>query len=176
MVELSPTTTYLADANLFIRAGTPSGEKAQALIEFFSRESWTLLIHPDVEDELTAVDREYPRHRTLERALSEGWAERAPMPEAPVAPVSEVRDAARECIAKKSDRRPEKVEDTDVNLVARAVELLEGDSIPEVGIITNDRAAGACFDRVLGDLGYSNAEYIDSKILLQTLCEYMKND
>lgn len=173
MVELSPTTTYLADANLFIRAGAPDQEKARALSEFFSREPWTLLIHPDVEDELTDVNREYPRHRTLQRALSEGWAERAPMPDDPVAPVNEVRDAARECIGRESKRRPEAVEDTDVNLVARAVELVEGESVSGVGIITNDQAAGTCFDRVLGNLGYRSAEYIDAKILLQTIYEHM---
>lgn len=175
MVELSPTTTYLADANLFIRAGAPRREKAQALIEFFSREPWTLLIHPDVEEELTDVNRKYPQHRTLQRALSEGWAKRAPMPDDPIAPVNEVRDAARECIGRETSRRPEAVEDTDVNLVARGVELLEGESIPGVGIITNDQAAGTCFDRVLWELGYRNAEYIDAKILLQTLYEYIEN-
>lgn len=43
MVDLSPTTTYLADANLFIRAGTPDRPAAQALGAFFAREPWTLV-------------------------------------------------------------------------------------------------------------------------------------
>lgn len=34
MVDLSPTTTYLADTNLFIRAGTPTRDAAQALNAF----------------------------------------------------------------------------------------------------------------------------------------------
>jgi len=71
MVELSPTTTYLADANLFIEAGTPQRERSDALSAFFDREQWTLLIHPAVANELSALDRRYTRHRTLERALSE---------------------------------------------------------------------------------------------------------
>jgi len=74
MVELSPTTTYLADANLFIKAGTPQRTASQALTAFFTRERWTLLIHPAVEDELSAANRPYPRHRTLEQALSDDWA------------------------------------------------------------------------------------------------------
>lgn len=66
MVDLSPTTTYLADANLFNRAGTPKREGARALIAFFSREPWTLLVHPDVDAELTDETRKYARHRTLQ--------------------------------------------------------------------------------------------------------------
>jgi len=36
MVELSPTTTYLADANLFIKAGTPQRTASKALTAFFT--------------------------------------------------------------------------------------------------------------------------------------------
>jgi hypothetical protein len=95
MVDLSPTT-YLADANLFIRAGTPARDDAQALIAFFTREPWTLVIHPAVDTELTDEARTYTRHRTLQRAIDDGWATIASLPVDPVAPVTSLEDAARD--------------------------------------------------------------------------------
>jgi hypothetical protein len=172
MVDLSPTTTYLADANLFIRAGTPSRDAAQALIAFFTREPWTLVIHPAVDTELTNEARTYTRHRTLQQGIDDGWATIASLPADPVAPVTDLEDAARDCIARKTNRTPDAIEDTDVQLVVLAAERLERDKDTDIGIITNDIAAGTCFDRVLTHAGYKRVEYIDAKQLLTTLREW----
>jgi hypothetical protein len=166
MVELSPTTTYLADANLFIKAGTPQREASKALSAFFTRERWTLLIHPAVEDELSAADRTYSRHRTLERALADDWAWVIDPPEKLEVPHKEIETAARECIAEKTNRSVDQIEETDVKLVSLAANLLESGQATDVGIITNDQAAGKCFDNVLGEFGYESAEFIDAGILL----------
>jgi hypothetical protein len=172
MVGLSPPPTYLADANLFIRAGTPQRDAAQALSTFFAREPWTLVIHPSVDAELTTEARKYTRHRTLQRAIDEGWATIAALPDDPVAPVLDIEDAARECIARKTNRTPDIIEDTDVQLVVLAAERLECGRDTDIGIITNDAAAGTCFDRVLTNAGYERVEYIDAKRLLTTLREW----
>lgn len=176
MVELSPTTTYLADANLFIRAGTPQRAGAQALIAFFSREPWTLLIHPDVDAELTDEARKYTRHRTLQRAIDEGWAELVQVPADPPAPVADIETAARECIAERTNRSPDAVEPTDVKLVVLAAERLECGTDTDIGIITNDDATGTCFDRVLSQFGYDRAEYINARLLLDTLREWYASE
>ena len=172
MVELSPTTTYLADANLFIRAGTPQRTASNALTAFFSREQWTLLIHPAIENELSAADRTYPRHRTLEDALSDNWARVIDRPKRDSTARDEIETAARECIAEKTNRRVEQIEDTDVKLISLAAHLLETGDVTDVGIITNDKAAGECFDSVLGDFNYDRAEFIDAGILLEQLVEW----
>lgn len=172
MVELSPTTTYLADTNLFIRAGTPQRETAQALIAFFAREHWTLIIHPEVDEELTDEARTYTRHRTLQRALDEGWATRGILADDPVAPSTDIEEAARECIAERTNRPTNKVEATDVKLIALAAERLERGIDTDIGIITNDAGTGVCFDRVLDQFGYDRAEYIDAKRFLGTLTEW----
>lgn len=172
MVELSPTTTYLADANLFIKAGTPQCTASQALTAFFTRERWTLLIHPAVEDELSAANRPYPRHRTLENALSDDWARVIDLPESYTAPHDEIETAAEECIAEKTNRTVDQIEETDVKLVSLAANLLETGAATDMGIITNDQAAGECFDHVLGDFGYDRAEFIDAGILLEEIVEW----
>lgn len=171
MVDLSPTTSYVADANLFIRAGTPKRIKAKALIDFFSRSHWTLLVHPDVEDELTHTGRQFPRHRTLQKALDIGWAEIRQLPDDPIAPIHEILDASRECIAKKTNRLPHQIEDADVNIVGLAASLVEREST-DVGIITNDSGTGRCFDVVLPDFGYEQAEYVDAKELLGHILDW----
>lgn len=172
MVELSPTTTYIADANLFIRAGTPEREGARALIAFFSREPWTLLIHPDVDAELTDQARRYTRHRTLQRAIEDGWATIASLSADPAASVSDVADAVRDCIAERTNRPVDAVEDTDVNLVVLAVQRLERGVDTDIGIITNDEATGSCFDRVLAQFGYERVEYIDARRFLDALRDW----
>lgn len=172
MVELSPTTTYCADANLFILAGTPKRADAQALSAFFSREPWTLVIHPDVEAELTDEARQYTRHRTLQRAIDAAWAKRDELPADPAAPVAAIETAARECIAERTNRSPSAVESTDVKLVTLAAERLERGTDTDIGIITNDDAAGTCFGRVLAQFGYDRAEYINARGFLETLREW----
>lgn len=172
MVELSPPTTYLADTNLFIRAGTPKREGAQALVAFFSRGPWTLLIHPDVDAELTDETRKYTRHRTLQRAIDGGWATIATLPADPVAPVTAIDRATRECIAERTNRSVDAVEDTDVKLVVLAAELLERGAATDIGIITNDTATGTCFDHVLTDFGFDRAEYIDARNFLDAVREW----
>lgn len=175
MVELSPTTTYLADANLFIKAGTPQRTASKALTAFFNRERWTFLIHPAVEEELSAANRTYPRHRTLENAISDNWARVIDLPESFNAPHEEIETAAQECIAEKTNRTADQIEETDVKLVSLAANLLETGDATDVGIITNDQAAGECFDGVLGDFGYDRAEFIDAGILLEQIVEWHKN-
>lgn len=172
MVELSPTTTYLADANLFIKAGTPQRETSQALTAFFTRERWTLLVHPAVEDELSAADRAYPRHRTLENALAKGWARVIDPPESYDVPRDEIETAARECIAEKTNRTVDQIEETDVKLVSLAANLLEETETTDVGILTNDQAAGECFDDVLSEFGFDRAEFIDAGVLLRQIVDW----
>lgn len=169
MVELSPTTTYLADTNLFIKAGTPQRTASQALAAFFSQEQWTLLIHPAVENELSAVDRAYSRHRTLENALEDDWAHVINPPENYIVPHDEIETAAQECIAEKTNRAVDQIEEADVKLVSLAANLLEAGDAPDIGIITNDYAAGECFDAVLADFRYERAEFIDAGILLKQI-------
>lgn len=176
MVELSPTTTYIADANLFIRAGTPEREGAKALIAFFSRESWTLLIHPYVDTELTDEARQYTRHRTLQRAIDEGWATSASVSIDSEVPIVKMEDAARECIAERTNRPVEDIEDTDVQLIVLAADRLERGLDTDIGIITNDRATGTCFDQVLTQFGYDRAEYIDAKQFLESLREWFTSE
>lgn len=174
MVHLSPSTTHLADANLFILAGTPKRDGAKALISFFARASWTLLVHPDVDTELTDEARKYPRHRTLQRALDEGWAKLAHLPAAPAsaADIEAIESAARTCIADRTNRPVEIIEAPDVKLVGLAAERLERGLDADVGLITNDRASGVCFGRVLADFGYEGAEFIDAKEFLDALREW----
>lgn len=172
MVELSPTTTYLADANLFIKAGTPQREASQALTDFFTRERWTLLVHPAVEDELSAADRTYPRHRTLENALANGWAQVIDLPVSYDVPREEIETAARKCIAEKTNRTIDQIEETDVKLVSLAANLLEGTDTTDIGIITNDQAAGKCFDNILNEYRYDRAEFIDAGVLLRQIVDW----
>lgn len=153
MVDLSPTTTYLADANLFIRAGTPNRPAAQALRAFFVREPWTLVIHPSVATELTHETRTYPRHRTLQQAIEEGWATMATVPDDLMASLEK---RARTCIAAKTNRSPSAIESTDIQLVVLAADRLERGIDTDIGVITNDIAAGTCFDSVLTDAGYEH--------------------
>lgn len=169
MVDLSPTTTYFADANLFIMAGTPKRERAQALIAFFSREPWTLLVHPDVEAELTDETRKFTRHRTLQRAIDEGWARVVPLPVEPIANVERIEEAARVCIAERTNRSIEAIERTDVRLVGLAADRLERGTDTDIGLITNDRAFGACFETVLSDFGYDRAAFINARRFLDAL-------
>ena len=172
MVELSPTTTYLADANLFIEAGTPQRERSDALSAFFNREQWTLLIHPAVADELSAIDRQYARHRTLERALSEDWARLIQVPEDYVVPHMEIETATHKCIADRTNRTPDQIEETDIKLVSVAADSLERGTATDIGIVTSDEAAGTCFDKILSDFGYERAEFIDAGILLKQIAEW----
>jgi len=172
MVELSPTTTYLADANLFIEAGTPQRERSDALSAFFDREQWTLLIHPAVANELSALDRRYTRHRTLERALSEDWARLIEVPDDYALAHVEIETAARDCIADRTNREPEQIEDTDVRLVSAAADYLERGTATDIGIVTADEAAGACFDQTLSDFGYERTEFIEAGILLDQIAAW----
>lgn len=169
MVDLSPTTTYFADANLFILAGTPKRKGARALIAFFSREPWTLLVHPDVDAELTDETRKYTRHRTLQQAIDEGWARVVPLPAEPTADAERIEEAARVCIAERTNRPIEAIERTDVRLVGLAAERLERGTDTDIGLITNDRAFGACFGTVLSNFGYDRASYIDAREFLDAL-------
>lgn len=169
MIGLSPTTTYLADANLFIKAGTPQRTASNALAAFFNREQWALLIHPAVEDELSAANRPYPRHRTLENALSDDWARVIALPKRYSVARNEIETAARECIAEQTNRAVAHIEETDVKLVSLAANLLEIGDATDVGIITNDQAAGVCFDTILDDFGYDRAEFIDADALLEQI-------
>jgi hypothetical protein len=114
----------------------------------------------------------YTRHRTLQRAIDDGWATIASLPVDPVAPVTVLEDAARDCIARKTNRTPDAIEDADVQLVVLAAERLDRGRDTDIGIITNDTAAGTCFDRVLTHAGYKRVEYIDAKQLLTTLHEW----
>lgn len=136
------------------------------------RESWTLIIHPAVDAELTDEARKYSRHRTLQQAIDHGWASIASLPADPDAPVERLADAARECIAVKTNRSPDAIEKTDIQLVVLAAERLERGIDTDIGIITNDIAAGTCFDSVLTHAGYEQVEYIDAKQLLARLQEW----
>lgn len=46
----------------------------------------------------------------------------------------------------------------------------------DIGVITNDIAAGTCFDSVLTDAGYERSEYIDAKRFLTRLREWHTPD
>jgi len=79
------------------------------------------------------------------------------LPESYTAPSDEIEAAAGECIAEKTNRTVDQIEETDVKLVSLAANLLETGEETDVGIITNDQAAGQCFDHVLGDFGYERS-------------------
>jgi len=94
------------------------------------------------------------------------------LPDSYSAPHEEIETAARECIAETTNRTVDQIEETDVKLVSLAANLLETGDATDVGIITNDQAAGECFDSVLRDFGYERAAFIDAGILLEQIEEW----
>ncbi|UPM41749.1 hypothetical protein [Halocatena salina] len=61
---------------------------------------------------------------------------------------------------------------TDIQLVVLATDRLERGIDTDIGVITNDIAAGTCFDSVLTDAGYERSEYIDAKQFLTRLRDW----
>ncbi|RRJ28024.1 hypothetical protein [Halocatena pleomorpha] len=81
-------------------------------------------------------------------------------------PITGLEKRTRACIATTTNRPPSAIESTDIQLVVLAADRLERGIDTDIGVISNDIAAGTCFDSVLTDAGYERSEYIDAKQFL----------
>jgi len=88
----------------------------------------------------------------------------------------EIETAARDCIADRTNREPEQIEETDVKLVSAAADYLKRGAATDIGIVTADEAAGACFDQTLSDFGYERTEFIDAGILLDQIAAWYERE
>jgi hypothetical protein len=153
-----PGVAHIADASLFIAAGSVQNAKFDALRTEARRTDRSFIIPERVYDELTdQSDSDRTEYTTsalpIDVAIEEGWVEIFEPLQYTNPHVASAMDVTRCYIAHKTDRQEDTVEKADTALAGSAAQLLDTGNVDRVVVYTADIAAG---DGVVTAISQSN--------------------
>jgi hypothetical protein len=134
---------WIADTGLFVACGRQQNSKYTALARFAQRHDRTFVIPHRVYDELGgAPERSTPGETPINTAIDTGWVRVADPLDYTNPTVATVMDDVRGYIARASNRDEDIIEKADTALAGVAVQLLDGDTVVHVYLVTTDTHAG----------------------------------
>jgi hypothetical protein len=154
---------YILDTGVFIACGRPSNTKYGGLAAFAEEAGITFVIPERVHEELGGSPAGYSvSNAPVDRAIEAGWVEVFAELDYTSGAVSQAMDDVRECVARESNRAPDRVEKADTALAGVALQLLDRDEAERVFVVTTDAPAGRGVVRALGTQGYGEqVEFVE---------------
>jgi len=137
------------DSSVLISCGRRESSGFRALAREARQRDVVFRISPQVYAEVTSdpsLDTYTAVDSAVDEALQEGWMKVSESPSYSNSDVSTVMDQGRSFIANASDRSEDIIEKADTEIVGLALEMLLGDTVNRILIVTNDIPLGEAAD------------------------------